>query len=64
MRKDVPVGQCARLLGVSRDYIYDEIARGRLKAAVVRFPSGRVRYHISPDDFAAYKQQHWSSTAA
>lgn len=53
--REITPAAIARLLGVSKDFVYDEIARGRLKARKVTFPSGRIRLHVAQEDFDAYR---------
>lgn len=51
--------QCAKLLGVSDDYIVGEIKDGRLPARERCYASGRKRYRVDPVAFAAYIDRYW-----
>lgn len=51
---------CADILGLSSDYIVGEIKDGRLPARERQYAgSGRRRYLVEPEDFAAYIDQYW-----
>lgn len=64
IRRDLmTTGQCAAVLGVTAQFVRDEIKDGRLRAAVrVLRPSGRTFYRIGRQDFHAYCQK-WSPSA-
>lgn len=56
-------GQCAAILGVTSQFIRDEIKDGRLLAEVrILRPSGRTYYRIGLEDFRAYCRI-WSPSA-
>jgi len=53
--------ECAELLGVSTDFILDEIKDGRLPA--LKTARGqRSIYRIEVDDFREYCRRHWPNT--
>lgn len=68
-RSWMTTGNCARLLGVSLDFIRGEIADHRLAASVVdREPRpGRSRgnrsYRVYPDQWGAYLRRYWPERA-
>lgn len=56
-RNKLTTGECARILGVSTDYIRDEIRDGRIPDAIAfKRPSGRTFYRVPVDAFREYCQ--------
>lgn len=50
---------CADILGLTDEYIVGEIKDGRLPARKRVYDSGRTRYRVDPEDFAAYIEKYW-----
>lgn len=51
---------CAKLLSVSRMFIWREIDKGRLPV-VTHKPARRVLYRVRSEDFHAYLQAYWTT---
>ncbi len=51
--------ECARSMRVSLDFIYREIAAGRLVARRHESAQGRIMYRIAADDWQAYLAGQW-----
>jgi hypothetical protein len=59
-RELLTTSDCARLIGMTGEFIRGEIREGRLKSRAYH-PSSRRRakYRIERADFVAYMEQHW-----
>jgi excisionase family DNA binding protein len=55
------VAECAQRLGVSRQFVRDEIRAGELKARCYSRPSGRTLYRIDLAAFVDYFRRVWKT---
>jgi len=51
--------ECARVIGMSPEFIRGEIKDGRLRARKYTTPRGRVVYRIDQAAFELYLDTHW-----
>jgi len=59
-RSKLTTAECARILGMTSEFVRGEIIEGRLRARVFK-PAGRRRakYVIESPDLEAYQREYW-----